>query len=185
VHHGDLDRIAGLLHVKAFLLDRGGGQVVRASDLDPPSYVPEMASLDQLLDHFRRTKSQVAIVVDEFGGTAGVVDVEDVVEEIVGEITEAGEPEVEAPTMIGLGTWRVSGSLGVHEWAEAFGQRLASPRVTTLSGLIFERLGRAPKVGDTVDIGNVRLEVVEVDGARVHAATVRLLEDTGEEGGAS
>ncbi len=142
-------------------------------------YVPETARLDQLLDRFRETHTQLAIVVDEYGGTAGLVAAEDVVEELVGDI--AGTLDrgggIEPPVLVGPGRWRVDGATGVHDWAEAFGTQLVSPQVATLGGLIVSRLGRAPRQGDRVELGNVGLEVERVDSARVLSVVVTLLDD--------
>ncbi len=173
VYESDLDHIVGILHVKRYLMEPAGGTAIDQLVI-PARFVPEIATLDRLLDHFRRTGSQLAIVVDEFGGTAGVVALEDVVEEIVGDIVSTMDQKTPPPRLIELGRWRVSGDLSVHEWAEAFGQRLVSPRVATLGGLIFERLGRAPQTGDAVDLGNVRVEVEQVDRARVVSAIVTM-----------
>ena len=176
VYEDSIDHIIGMLSVRRFLLDgQMGGAAIRDM-LGPVHYVPETARLDQLLDRFRETRTQLAIVVDEYGGTAGVVAVEDVVEELVGDITGADEQTPQAPMLVGRGRWRVDGSASVHDWAEAFGQQLVSPQVATLGGLIFTRLGKAPRPGDAVELGNVRLEVEEVEGARVHSVIVTLLE---------
>lgn len=190
VFEGDIDHVLGVLHVKRFLLDPRSDAASVKQHISPVQYVPEIASLDQLLDHFRRTKTQMAIVVDEFGGTAGLVTIEDAVEEVVGDIVSEGERTIEPPRMIGLGRWRVSGDVSVHDWAEAFGQRLISPRVVTLGGLIIQRVGSLPKPGDAIDLGNVRIEVEAVQKNRVVSAIITLLpshtgsvmEDEGEAG---
>ena len=181
VFEGDVDHIVGLLHVKRFLIEGTDAADLRKM-VTPVRFVPEMATLEQLLEHFRSTHSQLAIVVDEFGGTAGLVALEDVVEEIVGDITSAVDMESQTPQPIGPGRWRVGGDLNVHDWAQAFGQRLVSPRVATLGGLIASRLGRAPRVGDEVDLGNVRLEVEAVERARVVTAIVTLRDDSIDDG---
>jgi putative hemolysin len=136
-----------------------------------------MARLDQLMEHFRSTRTQSALVVDEFGGTEGIVSVEDVVESLVGDIVATDEHVIDPPRMIGFDKWLVDGDTSVHDWAEAFGHRLVSTRVATLGGLIIERLGRAAEAGDVVDLGNVRLEVATVDRARVESAIVTLIDN--------
>ncbi|MCH8006124.1 MAG: HlyC/CorC family transporter [Planctomycetes bacterium] len=184
IYDGDLDTIVGMLQVKRYLLAEDERPL--AAFTVEPRYVPEVAALDQLLTHFRDTATEVAIVVDEFGGTAGVVALEDVVEEIVGDIARQKEGEHPDPMLIGPARWRVSGDLSVHEWAEAFGLQPSSPAVSTLGGLIVARLGRVPSVGDTTELGNLRLEVEQVDRSRVVFVTVTLIEspdaDRGEEG---
>jgi CBS domain containing-hemolysin-like protein len=177
VYDGDLDHILGLLPVKAFLLDATAPIGASRTSILPAQFVPVMASLDQLMEHFRRTSTQLAIVVDEFGGTAGVVAVEDVVETLVGDIAAVHERLAQPPRMVGPNRWQVDGDISVHDWAEAFGQQLVSPRVATVGGLIVDRLGRAAEVGDVVQLGNVRLEVEEVARARVVSAIITLLDD--------
>jgi putative hemolysin len=182
VYEGDLDTIAGILHCKRFLADPRPGVAIASEHLSPPHFVPEMITLEQLLAHFRRAHVQSAIVVDEYGGTAGLVSIEDVVEEVVGDIAHPHEEATPAARLVGLNRWEVDGDYGVHEWAEAFGQPLVSPRVATLGGLVVEKLGRAAEVGDTVDLGNVHLTVESVDQARVEKVIVSL-RDAGEDTG--
>ncbi len=181
VYEQNIDHIIGLLSVRRYLLDaREGGRADLREMLTPVHYVPESARLDQLLNRFRETRTQLAIVVDEYGGTAGVVAAEDVVEELVGDIAGIDEREPEPPMLIGHGKWRVDGGADIHDWAEAFGQRLVSPQVATLGGLIITRLGRAPQPGDAVELANVRLEVEQVAGSRVSSVIVTLLESADE-----
>ncbi|MCA9294857.1 MAG: HlyC/CorC family transporter, partial [Phycisphaerales bacterium] len=155
VYANDLDNIVGVLHVKRFLLDHARRPVRLRDYLSPPRYVPVMATLEQLLLHFQKTFSQSAIVVDEFGGTAGIVSVEDVVEELVGDITRGDTMEVRAPQMIGPRTWDVDGDVSIHDWAEAFGATVSSVPVATLGGLITHELGRVAVPDDVITIGNV------------------------------
>ena len=178
IYEDDLDTIIGVLSVTRYLADPQVDEQSLREQTKPMRFVPEMATLDQLLDHFRATKTQLAIVVDEFGGTAGIVAIEDVVEEIVGDISASDDETSQQPQLIGLNQWRAAGDLSVHDWAEAFGQRLVSPRVATLGGLITAHLGRAPRPQDSVEIGGVRLEVECVGHARVVTAIVTLLGDT-------
>lgn len=174
VYANDLDHIVGVLHVKEYLLDARGRNLPIRRAMNRPRFVPLVARLDQLLDHLRSTKSKFAVVVDEFGGTAGVVALEDVVERLVGDIAAGEEIELTPTRLIAPNTWQVDGDMSVHDWAEAFGQQLVSPRVATLGGLIVDHLGRAPEVGDVVTLGNLRLEVMEVDKARVTFAKLTL-----------
>ncbi len=185
VYRENIDQIVGLLPVRTWLLDPpGSGAESLQPLLTPAHYVPETARLDQLLNRFRETHTQLAIVVDEYGGTAGVVAAEDVVEELVGDI--AGDEQrggLQPPKLLGPGRWRVDGASGIHDWAEAFGTRLVSPQVATLGGFIVARLGRAPQVGDRVELGNVRLQVEQIDRARVLSIIVTLLAgEAGQEG---
>lgn len=174
VYANDLDHIVGVLHVKEYLLDPRGDKLSIRRAMNRARFVPQVAKLDQLLDIFRKTKSKFAIVVDEYGGTAGVVALEDVVERLVGDIAADEEHDVQPTRLVGPNTWQVDGDMSVYDWAEAFGQDLVSPRVATVGGLIVDRLGRAPVVGDAVSLGNVRLEVTDVERSRVLAAIVTL-----------
>lgn len=177
VYDKDLDTIVGLLYVLRYLGDPQRDDQSIRDRAEPIEFVPEIATLDQVLEHFRATKTQIAIVVDEFGGTAGIVAIEDVVEEIVGDISATEDEQPSQPQLIGLNRWRVAGDLSVHDWAAAFGQRLVSPRVATLGGLITAHLGRAPNPKDSVELGSVRVEVEHVERARVVTAIVTLLDE--------
>ena len=146
----------------------------RAACIDPVRFVPELATLEQLLEHFRKSGSKLAIVVDEYGGTAGIVALEDCVEEIVGDIASGDERVVDRPVEIEEGVWRVSGEMGVARWAEIFGTRIVSPRASTVAGLVMQRLSRLARPGDSVDVANLRLSVEEVDGARIRTVRVSL-----------
>lgn len=181
VYEGDLDSIVGLLHVKRFLLDDANTPIDRM--MTDAGFVPEMATLDQLLEHFRRSQTDLAIVVDEYGGTSGVVALKDVVEEIVGEISRTSQMTGSHAMFIALNTWRISGDMGVHDWAESFSQPLDSPRVSTIGGLLVQHLGRGPSVGDTVRIGDLLHTIEEVDGTRVAWITVQRVNEEDENPG--
>ncbi|MHC4217646.1 MAG: hemolysin family protein [Planctomycetota bacterium] len=179
-YRDDLDHIAGVLHVKRYLVDPRKGEAPLTAHVTPARFVPEIATLDQLLEHFRSSQSRLAIVVDEFGGTAGIVSLEDVVEELVGDIAKEASREEVRPVPIGPNRWRVGGDASVHAWTEAFGRRLIPPRVSTLGGLITAHLGRVPEAGDSVELGNVRVDVEQVDRSRVVTAIVTLTGDEAE-----
>ncbi len=177
VYERDIDHIVGVLPVNRYLIEAEGDPGLLRKLLQPAHFVPEFARLDQLLEHFRRTGTSLAIAVDEYGGTAGVVAAEDVVEEVVGDITGEERIGYHLPVQLDRGRWRVDGATSVRDWGEAVGQRLASPQVATLGGLIISRLGRAPQPGDILDLGNVRLEVDEVERVRVVSVIVTLVGD--------
>jgi len=167
VHRGSVDQIVGILPVKAFLLDRRGETTRVRDHLRPIRFVPDVATLEKLLDHFRTTDSDLAVVVDEYGGTAGIVAMEDVVEELVGDIVSPEERAIPAPRRIRPERWLVSGDMSVHDWADAFGQSMERAHASTVGGLVLERLGRAPEVGDSVLLGNVQLQVTAMRDHRV------------------
>jgi CBS domain containing-hemolysin-like protein len=171
----DVDDVRGILQLKRYLLS--SPRPPRAECIDPARFVPELASLEQLLEHFRRTGSKLAIVVDEYGGTAGIVALEDCVEEIVGDIADVGELAVDAPTEVSPGKWRVSGEMSVARWSEIFGTRVVSPRASTVAGLVMQRLSRLARVGDRVEFANLRIEVESVAGVRIKSVLVSLSQE--------
>ncbi|MSR41752.1 MAG: DUF21 domain-containing protein [Phycisphaerales bacterium] len=166
----DVDDVRGLLAVKQWLLAQPRRSI--ADSLEEVQFIPELASLELLLEHFRKTATKLAIVVDEYGGTAGVVAVEDCVEEIIGDIIGSGERAITIPEELPDGRWRVSGEMSAHRWSEVFGLQHRSGRTSTVAGLVLERLTRLPRVGDRVQLGNVSLEVELMDGARVESVLV-------------
>ncbi|MEY3144101.1 MAG: Magnesium and cobalt efflux protein CorC [Planctomycetota bacterium] len=168
----DVDEILGILQLKKYLLP--AQRPPRTDCMEPARFVPELASLEQLLEHFRRTGTKLAIAVDEYGGTAGIVALEDCVEEIVGDIADIGEVSIDAPLEVAPGTWRVSGEMGVSRWGDAFGTRVISPRASTVAGLVMQRLSRVARPGDRVDVGNIVVEVEAVSGARIESVLVSL-----------
>jgi putative hemolysin len=172
VYDGDLDHVVGVLHVKSYLLSPPPGDLHGC--MSPPRYVPEMATLEQLLEHFRRTHTKSAIVVDEYGGTAGLVALEDVVEEVVGDIVGGDETVVDPVRQIDDGCWHVSGAMSLHDWTEQFGVHIESRQISTVGGLVVDRLGRPARVGDVLEIDHLRLEVEAVERSRVERVAVSL-----------
>ena len=131
-----------------------------------PLYVPETAHLDRALAQFRRERVQLAIVIDEFGGTAGLVTLEDVLEELVGEVQD--EFDRETPMLREeSGVFLINGLMPLSDVREKLGLDLAAEPYDTVGGLIFGRLGRLAQVGDAVDIEGHRFTVTAVDGRRV------------------
>ncbi len=187
IYEGDIDHIIGILHVKRYLPNSDDIPVTDEQVLTDASFVPDVATLDRLLGHFRRAHSKSAIVVDEYGQTEGIVSVEDVVEELVGDIVGADEQPAAPARLIGLGKWRIGGDTSVYDWLEAFGIEIEPPKVATLGGLVVERLGHAPQPGDAVEIEGLRLEVETVARRAVVSVIVRMLGEEGpghESGGA-
>ncbi len=181
--YGDsLDDIVGILDVKKFLLDPGIDAITDPRVLRTPEYVPDLVTLDRLLERFRSRDSPVAIVVNEYGGTEGVVAAEDVVEEVVGDIVGPDETPAVPPRLIGLGAWTVSGALGLPAFADAFSLKLPDAGAASIGVLVAQMLGRAPEVGDCVVLEGLELEVAAVDRRRVSTLVVRLREG-GDDGG--
>jgi len=166
---GNLDRMLGVVHLKDLFAMRFRAN--RGADLIPLArkliYVPETARLEKLLQLFLERKLHFAIVVDEFGGTVGMVALENVLEELVGQIQD--EFDQEKPLVIKTDdhTWELLGALPVHELSELVGEPLEAGDITTTSGWVTQRLGGFPKPGDSIALGAFELKVEEMDGPRV------------------
>ncbi|MEV6236375.1 hemolysin family protein [Lentzea sp. NPDC051838] len=170
VHDGSLDDVRGMVHVKqAFAVPAALRRTTPLSALTRPVYsVPETLEGDALLDRLRASGLQTALVVDEYGGTAGLVTLEDVVEEIVGDVRDEHD-RGEAPPVRSLGkdSWLVSGLLRDDEVEEATGFHMPSGDYETLAGLVLSRLGRIPDVGDEIRVDGWRVTVMRMDRHRV------------------
>lgn len=180
VYDGSLDNIIGVLYAKDLLRYFATGQKEASlvALMRKATFVPESKRLDELFQELQRSKRHIAIVVDEYGGTAGLVTLEDLLEEIVGEIqdeydVEEIQVEVLSPTEV-----IASGLAPLSDINEVLSLDLEVEDVDTVGGLVYTMLGRMPTVGDTIDLPDVELEVVAVQGRRVKQ--VRLLRKQGE-----
>ena len=170
VYIGDLDNIVGSLHIKQILRHLIANQPVTARDARRLPYVPGPALLDEVLAAMRRQRAQMAVVMDQHGGTAGLITTEDLFEEVVGDIEEGhGRTAIvrEGPARI-----RARGTVRLSQAGEALGMALEHPKVTTVSGLVLLLLGRPAIVGDVVTWSNVRVEVAAVAGRGVGDAVI-------------
>ena len=181
VHEGDLDDVRGVVHVKqAFSVpvDQRATTTVNKLAL-PVQTVPESLDGDTLLERLRESGLQLAVVVDEYGGTAGLVTLEDLVEEIVGDVRdEHDRGEVNPVRPLGRDSWMVSGLLRDDELADATGFRMPEGDYETLAGLVLARLGRIPEVNDEVRIDGWRITVMAMDRHRVAELRVAKVPDT-------
>ena len=161
------DQILGIVHAKDLLLCMASGLAVNLRTLmRPPFFVPEGKSLHELLQEMRTSRSQMAIIQDEFGGTAGIVTTEDIVEELVGEIMD--EYDEEEPSLVQTGdSWYVSGKMHVDEVNDAVGSEFESDEFDTIGGLVFGHFGRQPKPGEKIDIDGYEFTVEDTDGRRI------------------
>lgn len=174
IFDGDLDHIAGMLHVKDLLHRNLAHQPISDAALRPMPVVPETATLDVLLQTMQKASAHLAVVIDEHGGTAGVVSLEDLFEEVVGEIDE-GAPTAPPLVAAGDGSVSVAGTLRLDELGGYFDLDLVHEEVDSISGLVLARLGRPARVGDAVEYGRVRIEVTATSGHGVSRARVILL----------
>jgi CBS domain containing-hemolysin-like protein len=174
VYEGTIDRICGFIHVRdMFELDEEErGRRTARELMRPVRVVPETKPVDDLIKEMQADRAHMVIVIDEYGNTAGLATMEDVVEEILGEIRDEHEPELDV-TPDGSGGYIVSGSCDLdrlHELLEFRPQE--EVQSTTISGLAAEWLGRVPAVGDVVEREGIRIEVLAADERRVEQVRV-------------
>ena len=177
VHTGDLDEVLGFVHVKDLLEGDTGARDVPLdpSIIRPLLVVPEMARLRAVLTNMRRTGNHLALVVDEYGGTAGIVTLRDIVEQLVGRLRGTRRSAVElVPAQDGQ-RFIASGSVRPGE-LEDMGVNLPEGDYETIGGLVMERLGRIPRAGDAVVAGDYHIRVVRMDRRRVGQVEIRRLE---------
>ena len=173
VYERDLDHIVGFVHIKDIFLQQYLGRPVELRKLlHPALFVPETMPLDRLLELFQEKHNQLAIVLDEYGGTEGMVTLEDVLEELVGEIRDEHRREKsDLFVQRDANTWLVDGMVSVSDLIERLKIRHAEDveqrGFNTISGLILDQLGRIPSVGDSTDWNELHLEVVHMDGQRI------------------
>jgi CBS domain containing-hemolysin-like protein len=175
VHRGTIDDVAGLLYAKDLLgafRDRDYapnlGRLLRE-----PYFVPESKPVDQLLAELQRRKVHMAIVVDEYGGTAGLVTIEDLLEEIVGEIQDEYDVEVARYELSAPGEGVFLAGMDIDDVNRLLALDLPTEDVDTLAGLVFTRLGRVPEVGERAYFDDAEIEVLAVHGRRIHQVRVR------------
>ena len=176
VYEEDVDHILGIFYVKDAVLSlrRPGATVELRLLLRPVHFVPETKKVDDLLREMRQSKAHMAIAVDEYGGTAGVVTIEDILEEIVGEIQDEFDPDEVPVDHINDLEAVVDALVTLHQVNEVLALHLAAEDVETLGGYVYGRLGRAPVMGDEiVEEDGLRLIVAAVDGNRIKKVRIR------------
>ena len=175
VARGSLDHLVGVVHVRDVVgAVRGEPGKPLGEHAESAPVVPETKDLGALLRELREQRKHLAIVADEYGGTAGIVSLEDVLEEIVGEIEDEYDLPDATLERIDDETVRVAGSMTIDDFNETMGTELPVDHARTLAGLVFNALGRRPEVGDEVADGDVRLRVEETDSARITRLVIRL-----------
>jgi len=180
VHTGNPDNIVGMVHIKDVLRHIVLEQPITIGDARPVPYIPATTPLDKVLAAMRRARAQMAVVMDEHGGTAGIVTIEDLFEEVVGEIDEGrGRTPIWRDAS---GRLLVRGTVRLKDAGDAIGRSLEHPNVQTISGLVLALLGRPAAVGDVVNWNGVRIEVTAVSerGVADSALTYRTLPRTDE-----
>lgn len=174
---GDLDRTPGVVHFKDLVALRN--RALTGADLLPAArpviYVPETARLERVLQLFLERKLHFALVVDEYGGTTGMLTLENILEELVGQIQDEFDHEGPRMSRRGEDGWELAGSLPLFELSELTGAALETDGVTTLNGWVTQRLGRFPRRGDRIAIGGFDLTVEDLEGLRVGRVLLKRL----------
>ncbi len=181
VYKESLDNILGVVFVKDLVhLPHADERAVTAI-MRSAYVVPDTKPVSDLLREFQRRRVQIAIVVDEYGGTAGLATLEDLLEEIVGEIRDEYDEESEPIVDLGEGVFAFSGKVDIDDLADRLGVEIAREGFETVGGYLLARLGRVPAVGETLDIDGLGVEVLEAERRRVTKVRVRRLKP-GQEG---
>ena len=173
VHGENLDNILGVVYVKDLIRLKDVPEIgAAAADLPnlvrPATFVPETKRVAELLKEFQRQQTQICIVVDEYGGTAGLATIEDLLEEIVGEIRDEydveTEPVIESPD----GSFIFSGKVNIAEVRERLGVEIEPEGFETVGGYVLTRVGRVPAAGERFDLDGMTVEVLEAERRRIH-----------------
>jgi CBS domain containing-hemolysin-like protein len=170
VYEDTVDNILGLLYARDLLrVWREGGQINSLRELlRPACFVPEAKKVDELLTEMQSDRIHMAIVVDEYGGVAGLLTLEDIVEEIVGEIQDEFDQSEELPYVpVGENEYICLGRIDLDDFNELLGSHLPIDEADTLGGFIYNQLGRAPSTGEKLTIDNILLTVEQVTGRRI------------------
>ncbi len=172
VHGEDLDDILGILPVKDWL-KRTDDRTV-ADLMVPANFIPEVTSLELGLDIFRKDGLVFAIVVDEYGGTSGVISLQDIVEELIGDIAEPNVEVSSPPRPLGPGRWIIDGDTSIRQFRDSLGSLAKQTHAATIGGLITASLDRLPRTGDRIEVENLELEVHHADQGHVTSVIVSL-----------
>lgn len=185
VYEENLDDIKGIVHVKDLYNINFNKEAFSIQNiLRPVLLVPETITLDNMVREFKKRQSQMAIVIDEFGGTSGLITLEDVLEEIFGEVQDEFDADEEADIkVINEDTYLVNAMVRLDEIAEFFGVEIVDEDVDTIGGLVVKLLGRIAQVGDKVELQNLEFNVKEIDGARITKLIIvkKVLQEINEE----
>ena len=178
---GDRDKVIGILLAKDLLRYYAEEDFDLRGMLRPAVFIPESKPLNVLLRDFRANRNHIAIVVDEYGGVAGLITIEDVLEQIVGDIEDEYDFDEEEDNILAVkdgdvgSRWRVKALTEIEQFNEALGTSLANEDVDTIGGLVANHLGRMPRKGEQFEIDHLRFEVLRADARQVHVLLVEKL----------
>ena len=181
VYDGSLDNIIGFIHQKDFYEEILEGKKDIKSILQKPIFVAPTMKISKILKELQSEQTHVAVVVDEYGGTAGIVTMEDILEELVGEIWDEHDEVVEDVEETGEGEYLVQGNLTVEEFLEEFNIEDEETEADTVSGWVMEKLGKIPEGGESFEFGGYLITISEVVARRITEVKVKKLEKEDEE----
>jgi magnesium and cobalt transporter len=171
---GDKDNIVGILLAKDLLRYYAGEEFAVRDMLRPAVFVPESKRLNVLLREFRGNRNHIALVVDEYGGVCGMVTIEDVLEQIVGDIEDEYDFDEDEDNIIpdGAGNWRVKAATEIDDFNDALGTSFSDEEYDTIGGLVLKAAGQLPKRGDRIVIGDLVFIVLRADSRRLYSMLV-------------
>ncbi|MHB1299905.1 MAG: HlyC/CorC family transporter [Burkholderiales bacterium] len=174
---GDKDNVIGILLAKDLLRHYADGEFDTREMLRPAVFIPKSKRLNVLLKDFRSNRNHIAIVVDEYGGVAGLVSIEDVLEQIVGEIEDEFDFDETEDNIIAdsSGHYRVKAVTEIADFNEAFGTHLSDQHYDTIGGLVLSRFGRLPKRGEHIQVEGLKIQVLRADSRRIHSLLIEKL----------
>jgi CBS domain containing-hemolysin-like protein len=183
VFDGTIDNIVGLVYAKDLLKYWGMDEsaVVLRKILRTPYFIPETKNLEELLHEFKKKRIHIAIVIDEYGGTSGLVTIEDLLEQIVGDIQDEYDLEEEWLVEGADGAAVVDARLPIEDLEEHFGIEIERDKFDTVGGLIVHLTGRIPAAGEVVEIGAIRLTVLEADARKIKKVSISKQQGKSEE----
>ncbi|HEV7619180.1 MAG TPA: transporter associated domain-containing protein [Burkholderiaceae bacterium] len=184
---GERDKVVGILLAKDLLRYYAEESFDVRGMLRPAIFIPESKRLNVLLRDFRSNRNHMAIVVDEYGGVSGIITIEDVLEQIVGDIEDEYDFDEEADNIVAVKDgshgkrWRIKALTDIDQFNDTLGTRFPEDGVHTVGGLVANHLGRMPRKGEVFDIDNLRFEILRADARQVHALLIEKLPETGGE----
>ena len=171
---GDLDNVIGVLHAKDLLQLLVRGDIDVKSMIRPARFIPETQPINVLLRDFKTTRSHMALVIDEFGSISGLITIEDVLEQIVGEISDEFDHDDTSLNIQpdGPGRWRVKGWTELEQFNEYFGTTLSDERLETIGGLVTDRFEHVPRKGEMIEECGMRFRILSGDDRQVRLLSV-------------
>ncbi len=182
VYENSLDNIIGIIHAKDLLSYMKDQQVNKTTSIKPilrqAYFVPETKNIDSLLKELQQKKVQLAIVVDEYGGTEGLITMEDIIEEIVGEILDEYDEDEKLFEKIDMNTFKVDPKITVSEFNSLMDSNIPEELFDTLGGLLYDLLGHVPHAGEEVVFENLKFKIIQVEGKRIKKALIKKTAET-------